>query len=315
MGADVLSNETLKKQLADQQTQMIAAASTQVSAGLTGANFAGDSKQITGQLTSMSQNDPAKFAEFLRKMQSGSLNFQPGEGQGIESVLKGMGLSGVTATALTDLTGDGGAKDLDQVADRMGNATTEFKKAVEQFTSSTGDFFKGKTDKPTWWDEKPSWYKDTSTPRGDTTSSRLSQTMARHGDMNSQLTGKRTVTSAWRNHSLGSINSDHVTGKAYDLTGQNLGQYQRLVHANGGFAEFHGTLADRHLHVVPGSGYGDSSVPSMSKVSSNGSSGKTSSNSMNVTLNVSGGTSSPEQIANIVMMKLNDAQRKMSERR
>lgn len=315
MGADVLSNETLKKELADQQTQMIAAASTQVSAGLTGANFAGDSKQITGQLTSMSQNDPEKFAEFLRKMQSGSLNFQPGEGQGIESVLKGMGLSGVTATALTDLTGDGGAKDLDQVADRMGNATTEFKKAVEQFTSSTGDFFKGKTDKPTWWDEKPSWYKDTSTPRGDTTSSRLSQTMARHRDMNSQLTGKRTVTSAWRNHSLGSINSDHVTGKAYDLTGQNLGQYQRLVHANGGFAEFHGTLADRHLHVVPGSGYGDSSVPSMSKVSSNGSSGKTSSNSMNVTLNVSGGTSSPEQIANIVMMKLNDAQRKMSERR
>lgn len=315
MGADVLSNETLKQQLADQKTQILSAATTQVSSGLTGAGFAGDAKQISGQLTSMSQNDPAKFAEFLRKMQSGSLDFQPGEGQGIESVLKGMGLSGVTATGIENLTGDKGPKDLDEVADRMANASVDFKKAVEQFTSSTGDFFSGKTDKPTWWDEKPSWYKDTSTPRGDTTSSRLSQTMARHGDMNSQLTGKRTVTSAWRNHSLGSINSDHVTGKAYDLTGQNLGQYQRLVHANGGFAEFHGTLADRHLHVVPGSGYGDSSVPSMSKVSSNGSSGKTSSNSMNVTLNVSGGTSSPEQIANIVMMKLNDAQRKMSERR
>jgi hypothetical protein len=132
--------------------------------------------------------------------------------------------------------------------------------------------------------------------------------------MNSQLTGKRTVTSAWRNHSLGSINSDHVTGKAYDLTGQNLGQYQRLVHANGGFAEFHGTLADRHLHVVPGSGYGDTAVPSMSRGSSGGSGGSSNSNTMTVSISVNGGNGSPEQVANMVMMKLKDEQRKMQER-
>ena len=320
MGADVLSNETLKKQMADMEKQMLTESTGQVSKLLTEAGFAGDAGQIKEQLTTMSNSSPEQFAEFLRKMQAGELNFSATGDQDPANALKfalnQAGLGGLKTTALEDLTGDGGAKDLDEVANRMTDASDDFKKGVEQFTAATKDFFSGKSDTPTWWSTAPDWYKgnDTSTPRGDTTSSRLSQTMARHGDMNSQLTGKRTVTSAWRNHSLGSINSDHVTGKAYDLIGQNLGQYQRLVHANGGFAEFHGTLADRHLHVVPGAGYGDSPVPSMSRVSSGGSGGGSSSNSMTVSINVNGGTGSPEQVANMVMMKLNEERRKMNER-
>jgi hypothetical protein len=319
MGKDVLSNETLKKQMATMSKEMLGTATTQVSGLLTGAGFAGDAGQIKERLTAMSQDDPTKFADFLRKMQAGELDFSAtgnqDKGNALNFALQQAGLGGLTTTALEDLTGDGGAKDLDEVANRMGTASDDFKKGVEQFTAATKDFFSGKSDTPTWWSTAPDWYKgDTSTPRGDTTSSRLSQTMSRHAEMNAQLTGNRTVTSAWRDHSLGSINSDHVTGKAYDLTGQNLGQYQRLVHANGGFAEFHGTLADRHLHVVPGAGYGDSPVPSMSRVSSGGSGGSSSSNTMTVSINVNGGNGSPEQVANMVMMKLNEERRKMNER-
>jgi hypothetical protein len=83
--------------------------------------------------------------------------------------------------------------------------------------------------------------------------------------MNGQLTGKRTITSAYRTMGLGSPSSDHVMGRAYDLTGQNLGAYSKLVHANGGFAEFHGAGGGRHLHVVPGPGpIGDTRTPASS---------------------------------------------------
>lgn len=319
MGKDVLSNEILKNQMATMSKEVLGTATTQVSGLLTEAGFAGDAGQIKERLTTMSKEDPTKFADFLRKMQAGELDFSAtgnqDKGNALSFALNQAGLGGLTTTALEDLTGDGGAKDLDEVANRMADASDDFKAGVKQFTDATKGFFTGKSDKPEWWDQKPDWYKDdTSTPRGDTTSSRLSQTMARHGAMNSQLTGKRTITSAWRNQGLGSINSDHVTGKAYDLIGQNLGQYQRLVHANGGFAEFHGTLARRHLHVVPGSGYGDTAVPSMSRMTSGGSGGSSNSNTMTVSINVSGGNGSPEQVANMVMMKLKDEQRKMQER-
>lgn len=319
MGKDVLSNEILKKQMATMSKEVLGTATTQVSGLLTEAGFAGDAGQIKERLTTMSKEDPTKFADFLRKMQAGELDFSAtgnqDKGNALNFALNKAGLGGLTTTAVEDLTGDGGAKDLDEVANRMSDASDDFKAGVKQFTDATKGFFTGKSDKPEWWDQKPDWYKaDTSTPRGDTTSSRLSQTMARHGEMNSQLTGKRTITSAWRNQGLGSINSDHVTGKAYDLTGQNLGQYQRLVHANGGFAEFHGTLADRHLHVVPGAGYGDTAVPSMSRGSSGGSGGSSNSNTMTVSISVNGGNGSPEQVANMVMMKLKDEQRKMQER-
>lgn len=127
--------------------------------------------------------------------------------------------------------------------------------------------------KPAWWDtDVPDWWAqglkiennkiipaDTRTPRrgkfGDTAvSKRLRSTLGAHASMNGMLTGKRTITSAFRTTNLGSMNSDHAAGAAYDLTGQNLGQYAKMVRSRGGFAEFHGVNANRHLHVVPRTG-------------------------------------------------------------
>lgn len=99
-------------------------------------------------------------------------------------------------------------------------------------------------------------FPDTRTPRrggvGDTPTRRaLRGTMRAHDYFNSMLTGKRFVTSSFRTNNLGSPSSDHAAGRAYDLVGQNLGQYQSMVNASGGFAEFHGVASNRHLHVVP----------------------------------------------------------------
>ena len=96
---------------------------------------------------------------------------------------------------------------------------------------------------------------------GDTSTSRLGRTLGKHMAFNSMVSGRRTVTSALRNTNLGSGMSDHKFGNAYDLTGDNLGQYASLVNGSGGFAEFHGAAGGRHLHVVPPSG--DSSSPAM----------------------------------------------------
>lgn len=117
----------------------------------------------------------------------------------------------------------------------------------------------GFDDKPEWWDQAPVWWtmgpNDTSSPRagrvGDTVSSRLGRTLSRHNYFNSMFTGKRQITSSWRQTGLGSPSSDHVTGNAYDLVGQNLGQYATTINKAGGFAEFHGSAGSRHLHVVP----------------------------------------------------------------
>ena len=138
---------------------------------------------------------------------------------------------------------------------------------------------------PAWHTQAPNWYdqpvivkaldRDTSSPRamGDATSSRLGRTMARHSYFDGTLPGKRTITSAWRNFGLGSLKSDHLTGNAYDLTGQNLVGYANAVNGSGGFAEFHGSGDGRHLHVVPGQTPIGDSVSSMSPMVSGGSGG------------------------------------------
>ena len=148
----------------------------------------------------------------------------------------------------------------------------------------------------------------------DTTSSRLARTMMSHSQLNSQLPGKRSITSSWRNTNLGSLNSDHVTGNAYDLVGQNLVGYSALVHSSGGFAEFHGSGKARHLHVVPGAAgtaaYGDAVSP----MGATGASSPASYNS-NYSIVVN---ASPNQdvsaIANEVMNRIEDKERQMMER-
>lgn len=165
-----------------------------------------------------------------------------------------------------------------------------------------GKFFGEGADRPEWWSSEALRQlfidaglieQDTRTPRGrgigDTTSSRLSRTLARHEAMNSMISGKRMVTSSFRTNNLGSINSDHLTGRAYDLVGNQLGMYKTVVERNGGFAEFHGGSTNRHLHVVPGPGpMGDTTVPSYSQIQTdtNSGSGPMSAKSSNVTINL-----------------------------
>lgn len=216
--------------------------------------------------------------------------------------------------------GKGDTSALDTAALGIADATTTLIGEMSEF------FKRDKENVPEWF-TKEAFQEvmkdaDTSTPRGgrigDTTSSRLALTMGRHSAMDSALTGKRTVTSSYRTSGLGSINSDHVTGRAYDLVGQNLGQYQSLVRAGGGFAEFHGTNASRHLHVVPGSGaIGDTRVPIASsnkqpsmRMSSSGG-GDT-----NYSFYIQGGkNASPQEIADQVMIKIKETERSNRERK
>ena len=162
---------------------------------------------------------------------------------------------------------------------------------------------------------------DTSSPRGrgvgDTTSSRLSQTMGRHAEMDGMLTGKRTVTSSYRTTGLGSMNSDHVTGRAYDLVGQNLGAYQRMATANGGFAEFHGSNASRHLHVVPRLGaYGDTVSPRIATMPTRGTSSSEPNGGITISQVIqSGPNSTPESIAEHAVRKMKLALANESQRR
>lgn len=286
----------------------------QITAMLGDSNLmaAGGSTALTQQILAM---DPAKQQKLLTDLQNGTLtgmgaNLPPGQKMTAEQSLKTYGL-GLTTEKLDDGS-------LDSVADSMDTASEAFKSAVDEFTKYSKDFFQNHPiDKTPEWYTKESFQAlikgDTSSPRGkgvgDTTSSRLSQTMARHSAIDSQLTGRRNVTSTYRTTGLGSINSDHVMGRALDLTGQNLGQYAKLVHANGGFAEFHGTNASRHLHVVPGPGgpTGDTQSPArMTQTRGQMSSGAP---IYNISFAINGaGNMSPNEIAQTVIRKIKETQ-------
>lgn len=67
--------------------------------------------------------------------------------------------------------------------------------------------------------------------------------------------GQQVLTSHVRSWGVGA-NSDHVTGRAGDVAGSNLGAFARNVEALGGHAEFHGSGSGRHVHAV-----GDRSTP------------------------------------------------------
>jgi hypothetical protein len=219
----------------------------------------------------------------------------------------------------TEITGTGKGTDVDlanSVYDTLAGlkpAISGMDDAISLFNESAKEFMKGPlTGVPEWWarglkvtgtgdDMRLMPDGDTSSSRrknfGDTATSKLSQTMARHEGMNSQLTGKRQITSSLRTNNLGSPSSDHAAGAAYDLTGQNLGAYSKLVHANGGFAEFHGSMATRHLHVVPGPGNLNSTVAPSGQGGGQG--GAPITNHYNI--NVNGAKHSPQEIASEVM--------------
>lgn len=193
------------------------------------------------------------------------------------------------------------------------------------------------SDTPDWWDTAPSWWSggfeaeldkdgklmrlismgDTSTPKagkfGDTsTAKNLRRTMGRHRSFDGMITGKRTVTSSLRDFNLGSPSSDHATGNAYDLIGQNLGQYASLIKSAGGFAEFHGGGGSRHLHVVPPPGpMGDTSTSMLAKMSGGTGSNNYEGDTYNITVN---GSSDAQATARAVAQEIMKMQKNWKQR-
>ena len=272
-----------------------------------------DSATLTKQLAGM---DDASFDKFMNIMNRDGFSMKDSSGnaksvEGITKTLETMGLTGTGLSAIPE-------EDLNKYvtsAETFDKSSIEFKAAVDLYKDTTASFFgSGSDGAPEWWTkglyfdgQKLIPSPDTYTPRGgaigDTTASRLSRTMGRHNEMDSQLKGTRKITSSYRDYNLGSPSSDHVTGRAYDLTGQNLGSYKKLVHANGGFSEFHGSNASRHLHVVPGPGgrTGDSSS-AQGELSAPTMSGGGISNNYNIYVN----TNDPAAAAREVMRQLKE---------
>jgi len=254
--------------------------------------------------------DPEKSAALVSKFESGDffgdLDMETLTQDDFRNRLAQFGMDpaliGITERAKND--------ELNIVID---NLPDELRDTYGAIIEMFGTFFDTRdSSKPEWMTDKFIKFiadnNDTSSPRGkgvgDTTSSRLGRTMGRHSAMDGMLTGKRTMTSAYRTTGLGSTNSDHVTGRAYDLVGANLGAYQRLATANGGFAEFHGYGGTRHLHVVPGGGpYGDTGYPA--KTSTAPAMGSGGGGGISINMNVTGGpNASAEEIATIAVRKM-----------
>lgn len=238
----------------------------------------------------------------------------------IQNVLRGLGIGGVAFSAVQQ-----GAMTPEQMIEAYGEEgmamITGMQTAIESAYEKS----------PEWYKKNPTWMNattflqaldpdgdqklgpDTSTPRGDTTSSRLGRTLTRHNYFDSMLTGKRMMTSSYRTTNLGSINSDHVMGKAYDLVGQNLGAYATMVNRAGGFAEFHGRGGGRHLHVVPGeTPAGDSTAPYMGAVATAAPAAATT-NYYNITVTGSPGMD-VSALADEVMTRIQRIERSMKER-
>jgi hypothetical protein len=216
---------------------------------------------------------------------------------------------------------------LNNISNNFATWTPALQSSIIETNKKIGNLFTTMNDTPAWMKpdalknafKEAGLIKDTMTPRGsivgDTTTSRLSQTMARHASIDGMLTGNRTITSSYRTYGLGSINSDHVTGRAIDLVGANLGQYKVMTERAGGFAEFHGRGGTRHLHVVPGSGFiGDTSVPMAKSAPITSAPFSSGSSVSNYNFYITGANASPEDIANRVMAKIQDQARAEMER-
>jgi hypothetical protein len=150
--------------------------------------------------------------------------------------------------------------------------------------------------------------------QGDTFSPKrnLVNTLSQHGRFDMGIAGSRSITSAFRTNNLGSMSSDHAAGRAYDLTGNNLGLYKTSVLDSGGYADFHGAGGSRHLHVVPPEGpVGDRTTPYMGSMVSSGGSSEF---NYNITVNASEGMDEMA-LADLVVERIERKQRMMSERR
>ena len=314
-GMDVLLNKFLKD--GELMKGLAGESNIALNAKLNKSGIGVDANVLEARMKAMS---PAQLGKFLDASANGFQLPKGKEGRdlsnkyGDDAILHYLGLGDMATTKVDIAARDKATLDL-------AGASADIAAATTTLIDELGTFFTDNQGEPEWMKTAPSWWdpKDTMTPRGstigDTTTSKLSQTMGRHAAMDGMLTGSRTVTSSLRNYGLGSINSDHVTGRAYDLVGQNLGQYSSLVNAGGGFAEFHGVNGDRHLHVVPGPGIGDTMTPvsnaqsmALPSISTSGGGGNS------YTIHVNGGKDSAEQIAQAVMQRIRSEERNNRER-
>lgn len=296
---------------------------------------------LAGEGYEVSQADLQTKIAGLTDAQISQLSQQVASGDvyGMRQILDTRGAIGGPTQSTGELTGLLSGVKFESIEDpvRQGILSTLDEQELAMYNGIMEGIKAGFSDAPGWWNTAPSWWdpQDTATPRaksiGDTATSKLASTMNKHRMIDSSLPGKRKVTSSLRNYNLGSLNSDHVTGNAYDLTGQNLGEYAYTVKANGGLAEFHGWGSSRHLHVVPGMDplgrwfedykwgrelagtTGDSPTPAVPKMMPTASmaGGGTS----NYSVVVNGANADPNQIADAVINKIQRMERDKKERR
>ena len=289
---------------------------------------------LTKSLVNMSATDPTKAIDILSQLQNMDVDKRFGKTRA--------GVRGIPAELLNFLKDQG--IDIGGIGIRTSsagiNTTTDpsLQPLQESIISAINTGFDAK---PEWWESYPVWWTGTkpgaSAPGarpgqpgyvsplgpldrnndgiiGDTRTSRLMRTMSSHKRFDSAIAGNRSVTSSLRDFNLGSPSSDHATGNAYDLTGQNLGMYATMIKGSGGFAEFHGGGASRHLHVVPPSApMGDRTNPV--RVAPSSQSGGSSVGG-NVTLNIYGSENqNVKELARIVINEIDKTQRSSRERR
>ena len=91
---------------------------------------------------------------------------------------------------------------------------------------------------------------DTSTAKG--RGGNLGNTLATHAATAAATGARPRITNALvGGGGKGRGSGDHQAGRALDLQGKGLAKYGAHMRAIGGFAQFHGAGASRHLHVVP----------------------------------------------------------------
>ena len=266
----------------------------QVTSNLMGFGLTGSVGNMTGMTGQQMKDLDHLFSQFRGAEQGGNWVSEDGSltSIGKQRMLASLSSIGIPVSNIQAYTEAAGTEaitgeDMASFADTFSTSVGDFKVIIDDLTHKLN----------------PSGA-DTKHPIGDT-SSTLAGTLAAHGRISGGLSGKRTITSGYRNYALGSINSDHVTGKALDIVGDNLGAYQQGIKRGGGFAEFHGSGGGRHLHTVPATG--DTST------SRGGLGGG--SNTNNYTINVSGGpNANAQEVASLVMNEIQNLNRSNRER-
>lgn len=296
--------------------------------------FGGSQKAINDLITKAMGGDADATAKVrnLEGMLSRGVAFQGKSASEINNIIAGAlgvqtnstyaggGKPGATGLFGTNLTTELSGQ-LDPFKDVL---TTEAALMRTEFTQAVRTEFFDRTGTPQWWNQAPTWWTggfeaqldangaiSKLVPIGDTSTSKiLGKTMAKHNMFNSAVPGNRTVTSSLRDFALGSNNSDHATGHAYDLVGDNLGKYSSLINAAGGFAEFHGTGGSRHLHVVPPVGpMGDTSSSILAKMT--GATSTSGGDTFNITVNES---ATPQVTARAVANEILQIQKNWKQR-